>query len=321
MAGLGEFDFIRDRLRPLSEDDPAALDLADDAALLAPEPGEEIVLACDTLIAGVHFLDTDSPEVVASRALRSNLSDLAAMGAVPRAYLAAIAWPVTLDPDWRADFTRSLHREQSRFGLTLIGGDTTATPGPLTLSFTLIGRVPAGSALRRSGARIGDDVWVSGMIGDAGLGLRVASGSGGEGISACRRAYERPEPRLALGQALRDLASAAIDVSDGLLADAGHLASASGCALRIKVDAVPRSASAQAWLARGGEVEALLTSGDDYELLFTAPPDRRTALDGVSARLDLVLTRIGVVTDGSGVAAERADGSQLVPTRTGFTHF
>ncbi|RKR02881.1 thiamine-phosphate kinase [Maricaulis maris] len=320
MAGDGEFDFIRQRLQPLTEGDPAALDLADDAALLTPGAGEDLVLACDTLVAGVHFLETDTPQVVASRTLRTNLSDLAAMGAVPRAYLSAIAWPRELDADWRAAFTAALHREQAGFGLTLIGGDTTSTPGPLTISLTLVGTVPAGTALRRNGARIGDDVWISGVVGDAGLGLKAAGGAGGD-LAACCAAYEAPEPRLALGQALRGFASAAIDVSDGLLADAGHVAMASRCAIRIDVDAVPHSPTAHAWLRDGGQVETLLTSGDDYELLFTASSDDSAALTALGGRLGLSLTRIGAVRDGAGVVAETADGRRLEPQTAGFTHF
>jgi len=324
MAGDGEFDFIRKQLLPLTEGDPAALGLADDAALLQPGPGQEMVLACDSLVAGVHFLDSDEPAVVAARALRSNLSDLAAMGARPRAYLAAIAWPDVLDADWREAFVRSLHREQSLFGLTLIGGDTTSTPGPLTLSLTLVGQVATGTARRRSGAMPGDDVWVSGVIGDGVLGLNSARSGAGVLTGALAGAlsrYQSPEPRLALGQGLRGLASAAIDVSDGLLADAGHIASASRCCLALDVDAVPVSPTATAWLSTGGSLETLVTGGDDYELLFTAPVDCRARLEALGEAGDVPLTRIGAVQRGEGVQARHRDGRLMQPARAGFTHF
>jgi len=320
MAGSGEFDFIRQRLKPLTENDPAALELTDDGALLAPVAGQEQVLACDTLVAGVHFLATDAPETVASRALRTNLSDMAAMGAEPQAYLSAISWPAGIDAAWRSTFVDALHEEQTRFRLNLIGGDTTSTPGPLTITLTLIGRVPTGSALLRSGARPGDEVWVSGIIGDAGLGLR-AERDGVDCFAACRTAYMRPEPRLALGLALRDVASAALDVSDGLIADAAHLAASSNCQLALDVEAVPISPTAQANLAMAGGREALLTSGDDYELLFTAGTAQRDRLAALGDQLGVALTRIGEVRDGQGVVASRADGRSFEVSRAGFTHF
>ncbi|WP_339333397.1 thiamine-phosphate kinase [uncultured Maricaulis sp.] len=320
MAGDGEFDFIHKRLLPLMEGDPAGLDLADDAALLSHGPGEEFVLACDTLIAGVHFLQTDAPAVVAGRALRSNLSDLAAMGATPRAYLSALSWPAALPDAWRSAFVDGLAREQARFGLVLVGGDTTATPGPLTISLTLVGSLPAGAALRRAGASVGEDVWVSGMIGDATLGLEVARGDASM-PAACRPAYERPEPRLELGQALRGVATSAVDISDGLLADAGHIAAASRCRLVLDVDTVPVSTAASGWLAAGGGLERLLSGGDDYELLFTAPPTQRPAIAAIGRDLGLNLTRIGRVEAGSGLLARRADGTRFETVRTGFTHF
>ena len=320
MAGDGEFDFIQKRLLPLTERDPAALGLADDAAILQPGPGQDTVLACDSLVAGVHFLASDPPAVVAARVLRTNLSDLAAMGARPRAYLAAIAWPEALDADWREAFVRALHREQSRFGLTLIGGDTTSTPGPLTVSLTLVGQVATGTAIRRSGANPGDDVWVSGVIGDGVLGLFSAR-NGARALSDALSRYQSPEPRLALGQDLRGLASAAIDVSDGLLADAGHLASASRCRLALDVDAVPVSPTATAWLSSGGDLEALLTGGDDYELLFTAPADCRDRVGALGEAAELTLTRIGSVRRGDGVQARHRDGRLMQPLRAGFTHF
>ncbi|WP_323761174.1 thiamine-phosphate kinase [Maricaulis sp.] len=324
MAGDGEFDFIRTRLLPLTEGDPAALGLRDDAALLRPEPGHEIVLACDSLVAGVHFLDGDAPAVVAARALRTNLSDLAAMGARPRAYLSAIAWPEALDAPWRTAFVDALHVEQRAFGLALIGGDTTSTPGPLTLSMTLVGEVQTGTAIQRSGAVQGDEVWVSGVIGDGYLGLQAARGDRPDlpgALPGSLARYQAPEPRLGLGQALRGLASAAIDVSDGLLADAGHIATASGCGLVIDPEAVPVSATATAWLGSGGELATLLTGGDDYELLFTVPAACRDRVEALARHGDVALTRIGVVQTGEGAVLRHRDGRLMQPGKAGFTHF
>ncbi|WP_297734293.1 thiamine-phosphate kinase [uncultured Maricaulis sp.] len=321
MAGDGEFDFIRRHLVPLSEGDPVALGLTDDAALLDPAPGESLVLACDTLIAGVHFRDKDTPQTVASRALRSNLSDLAAMGASPRHYLAALSWPRSLDAKWREAFLAGLHREQSRFGLALVGGDTTATPGPLTISLTLIGAVPSGAALTRSGACAGEDVWISGQIGDGFLGLMAAE-TGAESLAECLIRYTAPEPRLALGEALRGVASSAIDISDGLIADLGHIARTSGCGLDIEIDAVPLSSAGSAWLASPeGDVLRLLAGGDDYELAFTAAPGDRARIDAIGAGLDLPLTRIGRVAEGSGIQLRNGLGEVVAPDRGGFTHF
>lgn len=215
MGSGGEFEFIRTRLGPLTRNHEAALGLADDAAVLDPPPGCQLVLACDTLVAGVHFRTGDAPAVAAARAMRSNLSDMAAMGADPLGYLSALTWPQDGDAAWRDAFVTGLASEQALFGLPLLGGDTTATPGPMTVTLTLIGSVPAGTALLRSGARAGDDIWVSGTIGDAALGLAALAGEAGAPEALTDR-YARPSPRLDLGRGLRGLATAAIDVSDGL---------------------------------------------------------------------------------------------------------
>lgn len=322
MASDGEFDFIRTRLGPLTRGHRAALGLSDDAALLDPPPGCEIVLASDMLVAGVHFLDSDTPETAATRILGANLSDLAAMGAEPLGYLASIAWPRDTDSDWRDRFVAALADMQDGFRLALIGGDTTVTPGPFTVSMTLVGSVPKGEALLRSGARAGDHVWVSGTIGDATLGLDIAAGRA-SGPDALRTRYERPEPRLDLGEGLRGIASAAIDISDGLIADAGHIAQTSGVALRIEAEAIPLSAEARAWLETAGEggLVRLVTGGDDYELVFTAPEDRRDAILALAAELRLELTWIGDVVQGEGVSLLDAGGRDITPARQGFTHF
>ncbi|MHA6288510.1 thiamine-phosphate kinase [Maricaulis sp. CAU 1757] len=322
MAGDGEFDFIRSHLKALTRGDETALELSDDAAILQPPAGCELVLASDMLVEGVHFLATDSPQTAAARALRSNLSDLAAMGAEPMGYLASQAWPADRDAGWRAAFAAALSAEQAQFGLSLWGGDTTSTPGPLTISLTLIGRVPAGTALKRSGARAGDDVWVSGVIGDGLLGLHQARAGRDSGASALQR-YQRPDPRLALGAMLRSVATACIDVSDGLVADAGHVAAASELALVIDAAAVPLSDEARAWLAGEGEtaLATLLTAGDDYELLFTAPGARRSDVADMSERLGVPLSRIGQAGAGEGVTLRGAGGAPIQVGTAGFTHF
>ena len=322
MSGRGEFDFIRTRLVPLTRQHAGARGLADDAAVLGCPPDQELVLACDTLVEQVHFLTDDTPQTVAARALGSNLSDLAAMGAEPVGYLMALTWPERCTPAWQDAFTATLDDEQSRHGLVLLGGDTTRTPGPLTISMTLIGCVPRGQALSRSGAQPGEDVWVSGTIGDAGLGLAWEQGDASV-PAACAARYTRPEARLGLGQGLRGLATALLDVSDGLVADAGHVAQASGVGLELDLAALPLSPAVDTWL--GGQDERALTrlatSGDDYELLFTAPPgisDRILALSNVCG---VRLTRIGRVVDGQGVICRDGDGQVLSVGTAGFTHF
>lgn len=322
MTRRGEFDFIRTRLVPLTRGHEAALGLSDDAALFAPPADTELVLATDMLVAGVHFLAGDTPQVAAWRCLRSNISDMAAMGARPLGYLAAIGWPEHLPETWREDFIRALGEDQTHFGLALWGGDTTSTPGPLTVALTLIGSVPRGQALRRSGAQAGDGLWVSGTIGDAVLGLDLASGKSDPGNYLLQR-YRRPEPRVALGEALRGAASACIDISDGLVADAGHLSACSGVALDIEASRIPLSREAAQWCAAQDEagLMRLITGGDDYELLFTAPRARDADIAALAGRLELRLTRIGEVKAGRRVQVLDADGGVLDIERAGFTHF
>lgn len=320
MASGGEFDFIRTRLGPLTRNHAAALGLRDDAAVLDVPAGQQLVLACDTLVAGVHFRTDDGAAVAAARAMRSNVSDLAAMGAQPLGYLSALSWPRGIDPLWRDDFVTALAEEQDRFGLVLLGGDTTSTPGPMTVTLTLLGCVTEGTSLLRSGAIAGDDVWVTGTIGDAALGLASLEGEAGAPEELVSR-YTHPMPRLAAGLALRGIATAAIDISDGLLADAAHIAETSGLGLEIFADRVPLSTPARAWLDAGGEggLGRLLSGGDDYELLFTAPAPRRTEVEALS--LDAPVTRIGRAVEGKGVTCLGPDGQAVTIDRAGFTHF
>ena len=328
MASGGEFGFIRTRLAPLARGHAAALDLSDDAALLDPAPGCQIVVASDMLVAGVHFLETDPPEIAAERAVRSNLSDLAAMGAEPLGYLSSIAWPIGMTERWRDGFVAGLASAQDAFGLCLLGGDTTAGPWPLTISLTMLGQLPAGAALLRRGALDGDDVWVSGTIGDAMLGLAIARGdlAGSSGLPDdpfLVERYRRPSPRLDLGIALRGLASACLDVSDGLIADAGHIAAIGSVRLELQAARIPLSPQARLWLETGPKdgLVRLVTGGDDYELLFCASAARRAAIQAVGERLGLELSRIGCVTGGRGVALIGPGGVTLETGAGGFTHF
>jgi thiamine-monophosphate kinase len=318
---LGEFAFIAERLRPLAAGTPGALALQDDAALLEPPAGAELVLTKDAMVAGVHFLPDDPPGDVARKLLRVNLSDLAAMGAAPLGYLLALARSQATSETWLAGFCQGLAEDQAEFEIGLLGGDTVATPGPLTLSLTAIGQVPKGTALLRSGARPGDEVWVSGTLGDAALGLEVLQGE--LELPAAARAqligrYRLPEPRLALGQALRGIAHAAIDVSDGLLADLGHILETSSVGANLQAAALPLSAAAR---DLPGAREAALAGGDDYELLFTAPPRRRAAIAALSRQLDLPLTRIGEIRAGTGLRVLDAAGQEIQVERAGWQHF
>jgi thiamine-monophosphate kinase len=317
----GEFAFIDKHLRPLAEGTAAALGLTDDAAVLAPTPGHEIVLTKDALVAGVHFLPDDPADTVAQKLLRVNLSDLAAMGARPVGHLLVIARPADLGEAWVEGFCRGLASDQAIFGSGLLGGDTVSTPGPLTLSLTAVGEVPAGSALRRNGARAGDDLWVSGTLGDGALGLRILTGeldAAPEAAAVLIERYRVPSPRVALGVALRGLASSAIDVSDGLLADLGHILEASAVGAEIEAAALPLSEA-----ARGlpGADEAALAGGDDYELLFTAASDRRSVIETLGRDLELRLSRIGRITVDPALRVRGPDGREITSLRRGWQHF
>ncbi len=314
-----EFSLIARHFRPLAG--PAGLDLLDDAALLAPPSGREMVIAADAMVAGVHCLADDPPGLIARKLLRVNLSDLAAMGAIPLGYLLTLAAPRETPDAWFAAFAAGLAADQAEFGLALLGGDTTATPGPLCLSLTILGHVAPGRALRRAGARAGDGVWVSGSIGDAALGLAVLTGrlhGAADGPLAAR--YHLPQPRLALGQALAGIATACLDVSDGLVQDLGHLCRAAGVTAEIAAEAVPRSPAA---LAAGASwLETCLTGGDDYELLFAVPATQEAALQDAAARAGVAVSRIGAFRAGpSEVILRDGAGAVMRLARGGWSHF
>ncbi|WP_366553305.1 thiamine-phosphate kinase [Aquibaculum sediminis] len=322
----GEFDQIARYFAPLAAGAPGAFGLGNDAAVLSPPPGEELVVTLDTLVEGVHFLPEDPPDLLARKALRVNLSDLAAMGARPLGYLLSTAWSSRIDDAWIERFTQGLAADQETFGLHLLGGDTVKTPGPLTLSITAFGSLPRGGALTRSGAKAGDGLYVSGRIGDGALGLLALRG-GLRHLSLSEQklleqAYRLPEPRCTLGPALIGLANACLDVSDGLLADAGHLAEESGLQVIIEAPAVPLSDAAQSALAEDPELfTQVLTGGDDYELAFAVPPDQQARLDEISEQLGLPLTRIGRFITGTGVTVHDRRGQPLTLEGRGWVHF
>jgi thiamine-monophosphate kinase len=323
----GEFELIARYFAPLAAAAPGAFGLGNDAAILDPEPGNSMVVTTDAMVEGVHFLADDTADLVARKLLRVNLSDLAAMGARPAGYVLTLALPPRLDEPWIAAFAEGLRADQDAFGIVLLGGDTVRTPGALTMTLTALGQMPMGTALTRTGAQAGDLVYVSGTIGDGALGLMALrgelSGIGEADRVALVERYHLPRPRLALGQALaaRRLATAALDVSDGLVADLGHIATGSGLAARIEAVAVPLSAAARSALDRNqGLREAILTGGDDYELLFTAPPAQAPVIAALAGSLDLPLTRIGVLAAGAGVLAVDETGAAIHLTKAGWTH-
>ncbi len=320
----GEFALIREVFAPLAAGERGALGLLDDAALIEPAPGCLLAASVDMLVEGVHFLADDPAFQVAQKLLRVNLSDLAAMGARPRVCLLGLAVPESVDLDWLREFARGLAADQERFAIALAGGDTTATTGPPTLSLTAIGEVEAGRALLRSNAAPGEHVYVSGTIGDAALGLRLLQGAdlglAGRARDAAIARYRLPEPRLRLGMAVP--ASAAVDVSDGLVADLGHICRASGLGARIEAGRVPVSGAARAALGRGAVgIADVLTGGDDYELVFTAPADRGNAVREAAARARVPVTRIGTMTEGEGVSVLDREGAPMEIGKAGYAHF
>ena len=311
-----EFARIHRHFRPLAG--PGALALTDDAAVFTPPAGRELVVAADAMVAGVHFLPDDAPGLIARKLLRTNLSDLAAMGAAPFGYLMTVSVPRSTGDAWFAAFSAGLAADQREFGISLLGGDTTSTSGPVSLSLTIIGTVVPGTALRRSGARAGDGIWVTGTIGDGALGLLAATGrlADADGFLADR--YRLPQPRLALGLLLHGIAHAAMDVSDGLVQDLGHLCRESGLSAELDAAAVPLSDAARA----AGMLAACLTGGDDYELLLAVPPDREAALAAAAREAGTHVTRIGTFHDGvPAVTVRAADGAVMALDKGGWSHF
>lgn len=325
---MSEFDIIREVFAPLTASAPGAFDLVDDAALLQ---SQNFVVTKDLMVAGVHFLPKDPLDLVARKLIRVNLSDLAAKGAKPIGYFLGCVWPQNVK---RADielFARGLGEDQEQFRISLYGGDTTvhaAKGAPLTLSATFFGAPPKQGMTPRTGASLGDDLYVSGTIGDAGLGLAALKKeikfTTVDRASLAMR-YHLPEPRLSLGAALAGLATAAIDVSDGLIADAGHIARA--CGLRAEIDAValPRSSGAASWVAsqenRWKALASLAAFGDDYEILFAAPAAMRRSVTVAAKASRTEVARIGTLTRGEGVFFLDESGAPIATAESGFDHF
>lgn len=311
-----EFALIARHFRPLAG--PGALDLRDDAALLSPPDGRELVLTVDAMIAGVHFLPDDPPDLVGRKLLRVNLSDLAAKGATPIGYLMTVAVPRNTPDDWFAGFAAGLAQDQREFGVTLLGGDTTSTPGPIALSLTIIGHVARGTMVQRCGARPGDGIWVTGTIGDGALGLAVANGRLTDPTGHLHRRYLLPQPRV--GLAIAGIASAGMDLSDGLVQDLGHICRASSLAAEIDATLVPLSDPARQ--AGPDWLPTVLTGGDDYELLLALPPDREAALHSAAREAGIPVTRIGNFRAGPpGVMVRGPEGKALSLPRGGWSHF
>jgi thiamine-monophosphate kinase len=321
----GEFDIIREIFAPLSANEMGAFNLTDDAAILSPPPGTDLVMTKDAMVSGVHFFAEDEPGNIARKLLRVNLSDLAAMGATPMGYLLATFWEQGTDPNWIRDFAKGLEQDQQEYNVGLLGGDTVTTPGPLSLSLTAIGNVPIDKTLRRNGARAGDLIVVSGSIGDSALGLKVLRGEL-DFLSVADKTflvdrYHLPQPRLTLGTALRGVASSCIDISDGLIADISHVSKASSALAIIEADMLPLSDAATAALTEDEELlTILLTGGDDYELAFTIPPKFQSRLSKLSEETQTRLTCIGRIEDGSGTNVLNK-GTPLSLSASGWRHF
>jgi thiamine-monophosphate kinase len=325
---VDEFGFIASLLRPLTQGAPEALGLRDDAALIKPPAGMTLVITKDAISAGVHCIGDEPAGLIARKLLRANLSDLAAMGAAPYGYFLALLLPATTDEAWLHDFAAGLRADQEAFGITLMGGDTTRTHGPLALSATLLGLVPDGQALLRGGAKDGDSIYVSGTLGDGAMGLKVAQQDAAlAGLGASHRAYllERyrlPQPRIAWGQALRGVASACMDISDGLVQDLGHLCAASGVGAVLEAASVPLSEAAQAALAlvpAGAQLP--LIGGDDYELLFTVPQAQDKTLHALAKECNVRVTRVGRMTHAQqDVRVLDMQGEALQLTEKGYRH-
>ena len=323
---MGEFDLIaRYFTRPVRH---AALGVGDDCALLAPRPGMQLAISSDMLVEGRHFFADVDPEALGHKALAVNLSDLAACGARPLAFTLALALP-RVDEAWLAGFSKGLLALADAHGCELVGGDT--TQGPLNICITVFGEVPAGQALLRSGARAGDDIYVSGTLGDARLALEALLGHihlPDELLAQARQRLERPTPRVALGLALRGIASSAMDVSDGLLGDFGHILKASGVGAIIRTDETIKLIAASAYPSSAtGKIDqkllqqCTLAGGDDYELLFTAPPQHRAAVAAAAAQSQTAVTCIGQVQAEPGLRLVDAQGQPVQHRFASFDHF
>ena len=304
---------------------PGALGLSDDAAFITPPPGCDLVLKTDAIVGGVHFFPEDAAQTVAAKALRVNLSDLAAKGATPLGFLLSLALPKEIGDDWLSSFAEGLRADAVLFSCPLFGGDTDRTPGPITISIAMVGSVPEGAMVRRAGAKAGDLVFVSGSIGDAALGLALRKGATWPlSEPQCQHLASRyllPQPRNALAEAVRTHASASMDVSDGLAGDLAKLCRVSQVAAEIDAARVPLSGAAKAAIAADpAMLETALTGGDDYEIVCTVPPAKAQGFRAAAKAANVPVAEIGRVTAGEG-ARFLKDGAPLAFKRASFSHF
>ncbi len=317
-----EFERIKSYFAPLAESFAGALSLKDDAAILSMEVGRELVVTTDTIVEGVHYIGDESPDFIARKLLRVSLSDLAAMGAEPFAYTLNIALPYGTPDTWLEAFSNGLRADQAEFGIHLAGGDSVSTPGPAVLTATLFGTVKTGGAVRRTGALPGDIIFVSGTIGDATFGLSVAR----QEIDADKldnkvleARYRLPQPRLHLGYCLKEAATAAADISDGLLADLGHITEASACGAVIDLDNIPLSPAVRRLVDKDGDRwEKVLTGGDDYEIVFTAR--NQSCVADITDKLNLPITPIGRIVSGTAVEILNSRGEAITFEEVGYKH-
>jgi len=321
---MDEFDIIARYFAPLAKD-PGALGLIDDAAFIPPRPGFDLVITTDQIAADTDFFAHDPPGTVAKKALRVNLSDLAAKGARPEYYLLNLALPRSVREDWLAAFAKGLAEDQQEFGVSLLGGDTSAIEGPLSIAITAFGFVPQGRMVKRSGAKAGDAVYVTGTIGDSAGGLAIFKREKHQLRDAQRdyltRRYQVPEPQVAFGANLSGLASAAVDISDGLVADLGHLAEASNVKIELDAEAIPRSDALRALWGDGSDaILRAATAGDDYQIAFTAPRAHATKIREAAAQAQTQVTHIGHVATGEGINLSRS-GRRIAIPNSGYRHF
>jgi thiamine-monophosphate kinase len=333
MAGERKSQSGEERLielfRPMAKN-PGAFALLDDAAVVAPPPGSDVVLKTDAIVGGVHFFHDDPADAVAKKALRVNLSDLAAKGAEPLGFLLTLLLPAEADEKWAARFARGLAEDAEKFRCPLFGGDTDRTPGPITISIAAFGHVPRGKMVRRAGAKPGDLIVVTGTIGDAALGLMLRREPGNptfERLDSAARSqladrYLLPQPRNAIALAIREHASASIDVSDGLAGDLTKLAAVSGVVASLNAKLVPLSDGARAVLqAEPKLIEQILSGGDDYEIAATVPENRLGALQAAASAAGIGLTTIGRIEQGEGIVITGLDGKPLTLRRGSYSHF
>ena len=317
---MNEFDLIERYFKPLAAGFEGSLGLSDDAALLTPPEGFQLVLTKDAISEGIHFIGDEDPALIAKKLLRTNLSDLAAKGATPWMYFLALMLPKDTKPQWLERFAEGLAEDQKQFSIHLAGGDTTATQGMKSLSMTAIGTLPTGQMLRRNGAKPSDIIVVSGTLSDSALGLRILQGRANPYVVEAdqeflKDRYLLPQPRLELGLQLRGIASSCMDISDGLVQDMGHICNASGVGAAIEMEKIPLSGATKHWVMLEPELLSLaLNGGDDYELLFTVPPERLH-------QLPKGCTASGVITRELGVNVFGKDAKQLILTKHGFQHF